>query len=161
MRGRLALACLALLAGCAAPAPLPSDAPALTLPRQLHVQREQAGTQRDFFLVIQADGAALHFSLLDPLGVPLARQHLQAGQWHADGLLPPNAEARVLFAATLFALTPDAELTRHYPAAGQRGAQRWLPGHWRSSLDRRLLLLDMGKGLTYRVAPLADGAALP
>ena len=44
--------------------------------------------------------------MMDPLGIPQARQKLIDGQWQADGLLPPNPEARELFAALLFALTP-------------------------------------------------------
>src|SRR3546814_11987913 len=68
--------------------------------------------------------------MMDPLGIPLARQRLVDGQWQADGLLPPNAEARELFAALLFALTPETELPGNYPTAQQEARQRTLGQRW-------------------------------
>lgn len=103
-----------LLAACAARAPLPQVEPQLALPLQLHLQ-QVGGQSQDWLLVIQREGRALRWSLFDPLGVPLARQRLEDGEWQADGLLPPNPQARELFAALLFALTPAAELARAYP----------------------------------------------
>lgn len=94
--------CFVLLAGCAARAPLPATTPTLEVPLQLHVQR-RGSEPADWLLVIQHEEAALRWSLLDPLGIPLARQQLRDGNWHADGLLRPNPEARELFAALLFA----------------------------------------------------------
>src|SRR3989338_1451070 len=93
----LASLCL-LLAACAVRTPLPACVPALAaaLPLALQVQREQAGNQQTWWLVLQDEQGALRASLFDPLGVPLARQLLQAGHWQDDGLLPPNAEAREL-----------------------------------------------------------------
>jgi hypothetical protein len=109
------LALLSLLAACAARAPLPQIEPDLALPLQLHLQGEVEGQPQDWLLVIQREGQALRWSLFDPLGVPLARQRLQDGEWQADGLLPPNPHARELFAALLFALTPQGQLQRAYP----------------------------------------------
>lgn len=128
MRRLLPLFLLLVLSACAQLAPLPDTPPTLALPLQLHVQREQAGQTQDWLLVIQQEGPALRWSLLDPMGIPVARQLLTAKQWQNDGLLPPNPEARELFAALLFALTPAEQLPAHYPAANwqQQGQQRLL-----------------------------------
>lgn len=151
-----------LLSGCAARAPLPASMPALELPQQLHVQRHAPDT--DWLLVIQDDAGALRFSLLDPLGVPLARQRLVQGEWHSEGLLPPNPQARELFAAVLFALTPQDQLARTYPdsRAGaesrtlhQRGHARWQVRHGAA----RQFDIRMADGLSYRVMPLPAEAA--
>ncbi|HEX8589989.1 hypothetical protein [Pseudomonas sp.] len=126
----LLIACILLLSACASQAPLPDAMPRLKLPMQLHVQRQQAGQRQDWLLVIQQESSGLRWSLMDPLGIPLARQLLINGQWQADGLLPPNAEARELFAALLFALTPDTELRDAYPTARRQGLQRSLGVRW-------------------------------
>ncbi|MET1081219.1 MAG: DUF3261 domain-containing protein [Pseudomonas sp.] len=151
-----------LLGGCASPAPLPAQSPALALPLQLHVQRQQAADNLDWLLVIQAEPDGLRWSLLDPLGVPLARQRLVDGQWQNDGLLPPNPEARELFAALLFALSPGAELARAYPGLDwqtddqqrslRQGDRHWQV-HYRQAL--RFELLTQGE-LRYSVAPLVQ-----
>lgn len=147
-----------LLGACASRTPLPESAPSLSLPLSLHIQRVQAGASADWLLVVQGEGSALRWSLFDPLGVPLARQLLESGQWHNDGLLPPNAEARELFAALLFALTPGAELARRYPPGDWQLAadgQRRLKPDWR--IDYRTPLhftLNTSPDLHYRVAPL-------
>ncbi|UPQ83291.1 DUF3261 domain-containing protein [Pseudomonas knackmussii] len=157
----LALLSLALmLVACAQRMPLPSDTPRLSLPMQLHIQHDQDGT-RDWLLVIQQEGRALRWSLLDPLGIPLARQLLLDGRWQADGLLPPNPQARELFAALLFALTPAEQLADLYSHAAWTlqhdgrtlvdGAAAW---HVRYLKDERIEL-DVGPALTYRVAPIA------
>lgn len=150
-----------LLAGCAARAPLPSAAPTLAWPLQLHVQREQDGQRQDWLLVVQEEAGALRWSLFDPLGIPLTRQRLERQSWHNDGLLPPNPEARELFAALLFALTPAAELAQRYPAARWQAdaAQRQLldgrQPRWRvryhGPLDFRL---SAASGPNYRVTAL-------
>jgi hypothetical protein len=156
---------LLLLAACAARAPLPAAVPALDLPLQLHVRRVAGGEQQDWLLVIQAENGALRWSLLDPLGMPKARQVLRDGAWHADGLLPPNPEARELFAALLFALADQDALERDYPglrwqaAAGNRtlyqgASPRWRV-HYRDRLDFDLALAD---GLQYRIEPLPGAA---
>ena len=87
-----------LLSACAAHTPVPQTPPALVapLPLSLQIQREQAQVRQDWLLVIQREGSALRWSLMDPLGIPQARQLLDAGHWRNDGLLPPNAEAREL-----------------------------------------------------------------
>lgn len=120
LRTLAAAALLALLAGCASAPPVPAGNAAFALPRQLHVVQETAGQPPlDTMLVVQREGAALRWSLFDPMGVPQARQMLEHGQWRNDGFLRPNAQARDLFAALMFAWTPQAELDAAY------GAQAW------------------------------------
>jgi hypothetical protein len=157
------LAFVLLLAGCAQQAPLPSSLPPLATPLQLHIQREQAGDSQDWLLVIQQEGTALRWSLIDPLGIPLSRQLLREGEWSNDGLLPPNPEARELFAVLLFALTPEGELASRYPAAdyqaddpGRHLQQRWKITY-RSAQDFTLESAD----LRYRVTPLNTESAAP
>ncbi|MCW3149552.1 DUF3261 domain-containing protein [Stutzerimonas stutzeri] len=154
--------CFVLLEGCAARAPLPATTSALDVPLQLHVQR-RGSEPADWLLVIQREEAALRWSLLDPLGIPLARQQLRDGDWHTEGLLRPNPEARELFAALLFALTRRDQLAALYGAAAeqsgpgerqlrQAGGVRWQV-RYRSALSFEL---DVAPGLTYGVAPLPD-----
>ena len=144
MLSRVLLLALTLLLGaCAGHTPVPASSPELTaaLPISLQIERTQNTEQRDWLLVIQAEGQALRWSLFDPLGVPLARQLLEHGEWRNDGLLPPNAEARELFAALLFALTADDALAAYPEDSWQRDAdgQRRLNPDWRiryrSALD--------------------------
>jgi hypothetical protein len=159
----LLIACALMLTACASQAPLPVSVPQLHLPMQLHVQRQQADQRQDWLLVIQQETTGLRWSLMDPLGIPLARQQLIRGQWQADGLLPPNAEARELFAALLFALTPDNELGRNYPTAQRRGTQRILDDRWGveySSADTFRLVVLTGKDgrINYGISPLNSEA---
>ncbi|NWE73785.1 hypothetical protein HX857_34270, partial [Pseudomonas gingeri] len=85
-------------------------------------------------------------------------QRLQDGDWQADGLLPPNPQARELFAALLFALTPQAELPANYPAARQQPAQRSLGEQWQVRYRQPLdFSLDLPQGLHYRISPLNEG----
>lgn len=156
---------LLLLGACAQPMPLPTQAPQLALPMQLHIQRHEHGETRDWLLVIQQEGEALRWSLLDPLGVPLARQLLLDGRWQADGLLPPSAEARELFAALLFALSPADQLSDLYADTPwmQQQDRRSLTGdasawHVRYQENGRFEL-DVGPTLTYGVAPIATAGA--
>ena len=147
------LACL-LLSGCTN-LPLPKQMPALTLPMQLHIQREQADQRQDWLLVIQQQDAGLRWSLMDPLGIPLARQVLQDGNWHADGLLPPNPEARELFAALLFALTPQAGLAANYPQAESASDARFLGSRWQVHYQQpQAFRIDMKGNLHYAISPL-------
>lgn len=159
----LLIACALLLTACASRAPLPVSVPELHLPMQLHIQRQQADQRQDWLLVIQQEASGLRWSLMDPLGIPLARQQLINGQWQADGLLPPNAEARELFAALLFSLTPDNELKRNYPTAQRRGTQRILDERWGveySSADTFRLVVLTGKDgrVNYGISPLNSEA---
>ncbi len=161
----LLMGCVLLLSACASQVPLPVAMPHLQLPMQLHIQRQQAEQRQDWLLVIQQEATGLRWSLMDPLGIPLARQQLIQGQWQADGLLPPNAEARELFAALLFALTPDNELHVSYPQAMRRGTQRIFEARWGveySSADTfRLVILGNknGKRLDYGISPLNNEPA--
>ncbi|VVO28062.1 hypothetical protein PS718_04755 [Pseudomonas fluorescens] len=147
----------ALLSGCATQAPLPAGNPTLPLPLQLHIERNLAEQRQDWLLVIQREGPGIRWSMMDPLGIPQARQQLIDGRWQADGLLPPNPEARELFAALLFALTPSGELLRNYPAAQQQGEQRSLPARWDIRYSQPLSFeLKLPQGPHYRVSPLGE-----
>ena len=155
----LLFGCLLLLSACASHAPLPERTPTLVLPLQLHIERQLAGQRQDWLLVIQREDAGIRWSMMDPLGIPVARQRLVDGQWQADGLLPPNAEARELFAALLFALTPEAELTGNYPAARQQDGQRSLDARWQVRYERPLdFQLSLPQGPHYRITPLTESA---
>ncbi|WP_288407295.1 hypothetical protein [uncultured Pseudomonas sp.] len=126
-----ALACLLLLAACASQPPLPSSPPPLARALVYQVERQTAEGSDALLLAIQPEGAALRFSLFDPLGVPQARQQLIDGAWHADGLLPPNPRARTFFSVLLFALTPNDQLPRAYAA-----------GDWQRAADGSRSLKD-------------------
>lgn len=150
---------LLLLSGCST-LPLPRQTPTLTLPMQLHVQRQQADQRQDWLLVIQQEDAGLRWSLMDPLGIPLARQLLKDNRWHADGLLAPNPEARELFAALLFALTPAHELKRNYPQAKAMSNVRVLTHRWQIQYEQpQVLRIDTRDGVYYDISPLDDEAA--
>ncbi|EJM39249.1 hypothetical protein [Pseudomonas sp. GM24] len=153
----LMLVVFVLLSACASQAPLPASNPTLPLPLQLHIERNQAEQRQDWLLVIQREGPGIRWSMMDPLGIPQARQQLIDGHWQADGLLPPNPEARELFAALLFALTPSGELLRNYPAAQQQGQQRALPARWDIRYSQPLSFeLNLPQGPHYRVSPLGE-----
>ncbi|MCX4063177.1 hypothetical protein OR626_02905 [Pseudomonas sp. S1Bt30] len=155
----LLIGCLLLLSACASQPPLPATTPRLPLPLQLHVQRLADGQTQDWLLVVQREGAALRWSMMDPLGIPQARQKLVDGQWQADGLLPPNPQARELFAALLFALTSADEVGALYPSAQARDLTRTLPGHWQIVYQSsEVFSVNIaGQPLSYRITPL--GAA--
>ncbi|MBK5412875.1 MULTISPECIES: hypothetical protein [Pseudomonas] len=155
----LLIGCLLLLGACASQPPLPSKNPVLSLPLQLHVQREQDGQRQDWLLVMQREGGGIRWSMMDPLGIPQARQMLINGAWQADGLLPPNPQARELFAALLFALTSADEVSRLYPGTQEMDLIRTLPSHWKITYHSSLVFrVDViGQHLTYHISPL--GAA--
>ncbi|MCK8665026.1 hypothetical protein M1M11_09040 [Pseudomonas azerbaijanoccidens] len=154
--GILLFVIVLLLSACASQPPLPEQTPSLSLPLQLHIQRLQAEQRQDWVLVIQQEGPALRWSMIDLLGIPQARQKLLGNDWQADGLLPPNPEARELFAALLFALTPENELSGNYPNAWQHGSQRSLPERWDVRYSQPLSFeLRLSKGPTYQITPLS------
>lgn len=152
----LLIGCLLLLSACASQPPLPSKNPVLSLPLQLHVQREQDGQRQDWLLVMQREGGGIRWSMMDPLGIPLARQRLVNGAWQADGLLPPNPQARELFAALLFALTSADEVSKLYPGTQEMDLIRTLPSRWKITYHSSLVFrVDViGQPLTYRISPL-------
>lgn len=147
-----------LLGACAGHTPVPASSPTLraALPISLQIERTQNAERRDWLLVVQAEGEALRWSLFDPLGVPLARQLLEHGEWRNDGLLPPNAEARELFAALLFALTTDNALSAYPEGSWQRDAdgQRRLNPDWRIRYRSALDFTLAAPPLSYRVRTL-------
>ncbi|AHC33074.1 hypothetical protein A7317_01995 [Pseudomonas fluorescens] len=155
----LLIGCLLLLSACASQPPLPEKTPTLALPLQLHVQRMERGQSQDWLLVIQREGNAIRWSMMDPLGIPLARQKLIDGQWQADGLLPPNPQARELFAALLFALASADDVRSLYPNAQAMDLTRTLPGHWQIVYQSsEVFSVNIsGQPLSYRITPL--GAA--
>jgi hypothetical protein len=152
----LLIGCLLLLSACASQPSLPERTPALVLPMQLHVQRLADGQSQDWLLVIQREGSAIRWSMMDPLGIPLARQKLIDGTWQADGLLPPNPQARELFAALLFALSSADDLRALYPNAQAMDLTRTLPGHWQVVYQSsEVFRVNMsGQPLSYRITPL-------
>ncbi|WP_315335791.1 hypothetical protein [Pseudomonas grimontii] len=156
MMRALLIGCLLLLSACASQPPLPEKKPALALPIQLHVQRLADGQSQDWLLVIQREGGAIRWSMMDPLGIPQARQKLIDGQWQADGLLPPNPQARELFAALLFALTSADDVRALYPGAQAMDLMRTLPGHWQIVYQSsEVFSVNMvGQPLSYRITPL-------
>lgn len=155
----LLIGCLLLLSACASQSPLPAKTPALALPLQLHVQRLANGQSQDWLLVIQREGGGIRWSMMDPLGIPQARQKLINGQWQADGLLPPNPQARELFAALLFALASADDVRALYPGAQAIDLTRTLPGHWQIVYQSsEVFSVNMtAQPVSYRVTPL--GAA--
>ncbi|KPX30641.1 MULTISPECIES: hypothetical protein [Pseudomonas syringae group] len=157
---RLLLLAFLLLGGCAAQAPLPATPPPLQLPMQLHIERHQAEQSQDWVLVIQREPTGLRWSMMDPMGIPQARQLLINGEWQADGLLPPNPEARELFAALMFAMTPDLEMHGRYPTAYRQGMQRRLDDRWLVEYQSaNAFTIRLKDHLSYKVTPLNNGTA--
>lgn len=167
-----ALLALALLAGCAGAPPVPARDADFRLPRRLHVLQSAAGQPAlDTLLVVQREGAALRWSLFDPMGVPQARQMLERGQWRNDGFLRPNAQARDLFAALIFAWTPEAELDAAYGAGNwrasredggaaqrellDRGRPRWSV-RWPAAAQAGTFTITTADQVTWRISPLKE-----
>lgn len=147
---RFLLVLLALLAACSTAPTLPTALPALDLPAQLLIRKQTAQDARDMILIVQQEPAGLRWSLLDPIGMPLARQLLQDGKWANDGLVPPNADAHALFAALLFAWTSGKDLASVYPA-----------GTWKQeSPTRRSLWRDGQKQWDIVYASSDDGTPM-
>jgi hypothetical protein len=163
---------LAVLAGCANAPPVPGREAAFSLPRQLHVVQAAAGQPSlDAVLVVQREGPALRWSLFDPLGVPQARQMLQHGEWRNDGFLRPNGQARNLFAALMFAWTPETELDAAYGVGNwragrrgdgaaerellERGRPRWTVRWPQAAQADTFTVLD-SDGVTWRISPLKE-----
>jgi len=165
----IALFLLASLTGCANQLPMPMREPVIATPLMLHVAQQDAkGQKLDAILIVQREDQALRWSLLNPLGAPLARQILENGDWRGDGMAPPNPLARQLFAALLFAWMPRAALDAAY------GPGTWqdepLPGGgYRRSLEkdgkpwwtlqcsdaaRQTCVIDQNGGWRWTVAPL-------
>lgn len=163
---------LLVLAGCAGTPPVPASDARFALPRQLHVVQMTAGQPAmDMLLVVQREGAALRWSLFDPMGVPQARQMLERGHWRNDGFLRPNTRARDLFAALMFAWTPQADLNSVYGAgawsasspvdgAAQRvllkdGRARWTI-RWPDSAQREVFSIHAANDVIWRITPLKE-----
>lgn len=149
------------LTACSSYTPLPTQPAALvvSLPLTLQIRRQQpSSSSEDWLLVVQSEGSGLRWSLFNPLGIPLARQQLQEGAWQNDGLLPPNSEARELFAALLFALIPSEALASSYNSGSWQehaDGQRQLNPDWRIRYRAPLDFTLFGAaGLSYQVRPL-------
>ena len=109
----IAYLAIALLASCASLVPVPVDADIPGLPLMLLVTQDtEAGAEK--ICLSCKPTARTRWSLLDALGAPRARQILQNGKWRNDGFLPPNAQARALFSALVFAWTPTEHLAARY-----------------------------------------------
>lgn len=125
-----------VLTACSTTQPLPVQGQVLQdvqLPLQLHLRYQEGELSRDAIVVIQREAEALRFSLFDAMGVPLARQLLRDNDWRADGLLPPNPQARQWFAGLVFALTSTEHLAQHYPDVKFSAEQRILANGWQVS----------------------------
>ncbi len=125
-----------VLTACSTTQPLPMQGQALQdvqLPLQLHLRYQEDELSRDAIVVIQREAEALRFSLFDAMGVPLARQLLRDNDWRADGLLPPNPQARQWFAGLIFALTTAEHLAQQYPNVKFSAEQRILANGWQVS----------------------------
>ena len=86
----LLISCLLLLGACASQAPLPEKIPALALPMQLHVQRLADGQSQDWLLVIQREGQALRWSMMDPLGIPWPGKNCSMGSGRQTACCRPT-----------------------------------------------------------------------
>jgi len=122
---RLILAALFVtLTGCAAhtpPTPHDLQADRLRLPRQVLVTEisPDNAIASSWLIVAQSENQAVRWSRFNLLGAPDARQILENGRWRNDGFIAPNAQARELFAALLFAWTSQTGLDTDY------GATHW------------------------------------
>jgi len=113
---------LLMLAGCASsPPPVPKTMLDWQAPRQVLVTETRSnllkGTKEKsvvWLVVMQQQGDSLRWLRFNLLGAPDSRQILQNGKWRNDGFIPPNKEARELFAALLFAWTSPVDVERAY-----------------------------------------------
>jgi hypothetical protein len=143
---------------------LPATLPELQLPVQLLIHKQTPQQAQDEILVVQQEASGLRWSLLDPLGMPIARQLLRDGKWSNDGLLPPNGDAHALFAALLFAWTPADRLAANYPASDWRlesprerslwrnGQQQWRVSYADAGLQRFALV--NAAGASWQIGPM-------
>lgn len=91
--------CLAVLWGLAACQSLPSIQTLPSLNDALTLQVTDVSGSNSLLIIEPVGVNEWRFVQVDALGAPMARQTLQNGQWRADGFLPPNPKARVLFSA--------------------------------------------------------------
>jgi len=154
----LLLLVVLLTTGCVAQRTVPDFAQAefiWPLPVQLLLEVEQQKSD-DYLLVIQEQHESLRFSLFNPMGMPVARQVLRHSRWHADGLLPPNQQAKQWFAAVLFALMEPEQAARLYPDAQITEQQRLLKTRWRvdyQSTQQFTVHLDSQQKITVQRLP--------
>ncbi|MDH0746511.1 hypothetical protein N5D61_09155 [Pseudomonas sp. GD03842] len=157
----LLLLCVVLLSACTSHAPLPAQIPHIKFPKQLHVQREQGGLRQDWLVTAHKERHGLRWSLTDPSGTLLAREQMYEEAWTPDSSLPPNPEARELFAAVLFALTSNEEARFDYPGVVLLPHARTLEDRWRvdyASEGIFRITLESGE-LTYIVSPVGGKAS--
>jgi len=169
------------LAGCASP-PTPRLAataswniplPQHVLVTQTRTPSASAAIAPSWWVVVQDDGQKLRWSRFDHLGVPDARQWLSPqGLWQPEGFLPPNPQARELFAALLFAWmppelldvaygenqwqiqdTPDGGRTRIYQ---EHARTRWTV-RWPDAARHAVFSIHTQDGTVWQVCPLPAG----
>jgi len=140
---------LLTLAACAPhapPTPHPLQTDRLGLPRQVLVT--ESPDQLPWLVVAQAENQTVRWSRFTLLGAPDARQILTNGHWRNDGFIAPNAQARELFAALLFAWTSQAEADTAY-ATG-----RWRV-HWPDATQRDVFSIVRARdGVRWDVRPV-------
>lgn len=161
----LMLSCMMML-GCATRVPMPSQPAVFKVPQHtLHVIQQRADEPaRHAVLAVRSEGDSTYWTLIDLLGVPLARQILQNGQWRNDGFLPPNGDARALFISLIFAWTPQSELSSHYQRHNIKieDDTRTLSTKGRPVLTVTTAVsgdirLDFSHGVSWVVKPLREG----
>ncbi len=153
------LVCVLLLSACASRAPLPAQIPHLKLPIQLHAQRNQAGRHDDMVVEIKKRNRGVRWLLTSPSGALLAQQDLTNDGWKASHAPEPDAEARELFAAVLFALTSSDEVRFDYPGVQLLPQGRSLEERWRVSYGSQgSFRISLADGLSYLVTPLKGEA---
>lgn len=66
--------------------------------------------QQASLLILQIEPQQWRWILNDPLGAPISRMILTAQGWEREGFVPPNEQAKYLFAAIASYLEPQAQL---------------------------------------------------
>ncbi|RIY36824.1 hypothetical protein [Psittacicella gerlachiana] len=71
---------------------------------------ELAPKNRSSLLVVQIEAQQWRWILNDPLGAPLSRMLLTSKGWQREGFVPPNEQAKYLFAAIASYLAPQTKI---------------------------------------------------
>ncbi len=170
----LLIGCLLLLSACASQPPLPEKTPTLALPLQLHVQRMERGQSQDWLLVIQREGNAIRWSMMDPVELVqramlldqmmeglVAEQDVDAGIRHIEGgavaadQLDGQALARGFFTAPFQAMGVGVQTDQ---ARGREHLLQQLEGFPLAATGVEQYRRD-GQRLAEQAAQVVDGHA--
>ncbi|WP_462379831.1 hypothetical protein [Pseudomonas sp. Marseille-QA0892] len=128
----LILASAVLLGACTRQVTEPTVTPSLDLPAQFDVERTRRGVTDHLTVVVEPrEEGSSQWQMKDADGSVLALLILQNLQWHASKVSSPSPQAREFFAALLFALTDESQLSDAYA-----------DDDWRVAEDRRTLYID-------------------